>query len=299
MVSDLSVGQAQTGGDPDLGATVFLFQRECTFVTSELGGAVASYCTNEVDLFDDKSTSTLHKVDAIFFSGGSLHGLAVGGGVAEYLSRKAVEEKKMTPGTDFYYIPRVSGAITFAGAWGINTEWVPPTPSLGLQACASARRDWTPKDLGKGQTGAGTNCWCGVIHGTTKCYPGGQGCATANLKGSKVECVAYVVLNCIGDVRQSPDYKGDLPPSRNRFQSSNVLVHTNVKFASLHHMQQIAKQIHCSMANEIVPFACCADGDILFLSSSENVKLDADTSTAQLGMFMSSVISQAIKSVFD
>lgn len=303
LIKDVAVGQAETQSEnddntnPAVGCTVFLFNEGMTFVTSKLGGSIASYCTDEVDLFDDTKVEILNKVNAVFFSGGSNHGLSVGGGVAEWLIEKAMASRKGSDSDEMFDIPRVSGAITFAGAWGSNQAWKPPTSKLGFLACEAAQHNWSPEKLPKGHAGAGHSCYCGTINGVMEGYPGGQGCAADRL-GGKIECFAYVVLNCVGDIVQSPDYKGKQPPEGNRYQSSNVLVHTNVKFASIQHMQQVAKQIHCGMAAEIVPFACCGDGDILFLSSNDQVELDNSVSTAQLGLFFSSVIRKAIGSVF-
>ena len=297
IVKDFKVGHAESKGDPCVGCTVFLFKRGTRCVTSKLGGSVASYCTDERDLFDD-NIDELHKVDAIFFSGGSLHGLSVGGGVAEFLTKQMIDSNTLIADS-MYYIPRVSGAITFAGAWGGDTQWKPPNPAMGYKACESATTRWTSATFRTGQHGAGASCFCGNIDGVDQAYPGGQGYAFSAFENTDVQCFAYVVLNCKGHVRRRKGGNNTTIPHHNRFQSTNVLVHTNAKFSSVEHMQQVATQIHCSMAAEITPFACCVDGDILFLTSSENVSLsDKKVDSAVFGVFATSVLSSAIESVF-
>lgn len=170
---DFKVGEAayNIGKDktqcPQVGCTVFRYKKSTRCVVDKLGGAVATYFGDQMDTFS-KNPEECNKVDAICFSGGSLHGLTTAAGVAETLS----QENQSISKEGFYAIPIVKGAITFSGAWGKVKEWKAPDSTLGKLAMRNA----TGTTVHFGQHGAGSNSEVGsILTGGAYGAPAGQG----------------------------------------------------------------------------------------------------------------------------
>ena len=295
--TDFTVGEAayNIGKDknqcPQVGCTVFRYKKSTRCVVDKLGGAVATYFGDQVD------TSSLNprdnnKVDAICFSGGSLHGLTTAAGVAETLSQEHIKKNQRTSKEKFYAIPIVKGAITFSGAWGKVRDWKAPDSTLGKLAMQNA----TETTVHFGQHGAGSNAEVGSILTGAWGAPAGQGAyCTRNDQG--FYCAVYCNINAKGAIlgedgdilygpkQQNGNFYG------NMFRSTNFLIHTNAKCKSIDLMRQLARQVHVSAAKVISPYATQSDGDVLFLTSSEEIETE---NTTELGVFLSECLKKAV-----
>ena len=314
--SDFKVGEASYNKGrnsqeaPEVGCTVFCYDKPVRCVLDKLGGAVGTYYGDKVDVFSDEPKKN-NMVDAVCFAGGSLNGLSAIGGVAEGLAKENIEKGNKYSVKDedededddedddkgMYKIPVVRGAITFSGAWGKVRAWKPPDSALGRQALHNAVG---PK-VSLGQHGAGCNAEVGSIlrNSEEDAYgaSGGQG-AYCETNKDGVYCAVYCNLNSKGAIYENgkllygPSSESDR--TGNAFRSTNVLIHTNAKCKSMDLMRQLARQVHVSIARVIHPYSAHSDGDVLFLTSSETTEVE---DTTDVGLFFSSCLRKAVHSV--
>ena len=296
---DFKVGEAayNIGKDktecPQVGCTVFRYKKSTRCVVDKLGGAVATYFGDVMDTFSE-NPKECNKVDAICFSGGSLQGLTTAAGVAETFSQENIKKNQRNNEYGFFEIPIVKGAITFSGAWGKVRNWKPPDSTLGKLAMQNA----TGTSVHFGQHGAGSNSEVGSILTGAWGAPAGQGAyCTKNDQG--FYCAVYCNINAKGailgedgKILYGPNGdKDDTNADGNMFRSTNFLVHTNAKCKSIDLMRQLAKQVHVSAAKVISPYATHSDGDVLFLTSSEEMETE---NTTELGAFLSECLFKAV-----
>ena len=295
---DFKVGEAayNIGKDkkqcPQVGCTVFRYTKPTRCVVDKLGGAVATYFGDEIDTFSE-NPEECNKVDAICFSGGSSHGLTTAAGVAETLCKENIQNQRLNE-SGFFEIPIVKGAITFSGAWGKVQDWKAPDSTLGKLAMRNA----TGRTVHFGQYGAGSNSEVGsILTGGAWGAEAGQGAyCTKNSKG--VYCAVYCNVNAKGgilgedgDVLYGPKDEDGTNAGGNMFRSTNFLVHTNAKCKSIDLLRQVARQVHVSAAKVISPYASHSDGDVLFLTTSEEIEADDPT---ELGSFLSDCLWKAV-----
>ena len=231
-----------------------------------------------------RGSDECNKVEALCFSG-SLHGLVAVGGVAEALGKEKC--------CGVYSIPVVRGAITFSGAWGSVSDWKPPDAALGGLALERA-----VGTVRFGHYGAGSNAEVGSIQTGDWGLAGGQGAYCETSKDG-VYCAVYcnlnakgVVLGMDGAVLFGPlQAEGKGFNVGNKFRSTNILVHTNAKCKSMDLMRQLARQVHVSMARVVSPYSAHSDGDVLFLTSSEEKEVE---DTVSVGVFLSECLRKAV-----
>lgn len=275
---------------PQVGCTVFRYKKSTRCVIDKIGGAVATYFGDQMDTFS-RNPEDCNKVDAICFSGGSLHGLTTAAGVAETLITENIKTPLLNKDGSFI-LPIVKGAITFSGAWGKVKEWKPPDSELGKNAMENAKGT----TVHFGQHGAGSNSEVGSILTGDWGAPAGQGAyCTKNSKG--FYCAVYCNINAKGVILGQDGALLYGPKEENgtfygnMFRSTNFLIHTNAKCKSIDLMRQLARQAHVSAAKVISPYATHSDGDVLFLTSSEEIEIE---DTTELGVFFSECLWNAV-----
>ena len=242
-------------------------------------------------------------VHAISLAGGSLYGLEATSGVAAGILAKNGYK------SNWESIPLVSGGIIFD--FGPRTNSIYPDKRLGRTAFENA----TPNRFPMGARGAGISATVGKSIGFDGAEPAGQGAAFRETGGIKV--FACVVLNAVGAVvnREGQVVRGHLnretgerisfmkaieqqiaeaeanlqPPSGN---TTLTVVVTN-QSTSRYSIEQIARQVHSSMARAIQPFQTDTDGDTLWFVSTGEVDV-TPWSGAGLGELASDVVWDAV-----
>jgi L-aminopeptidase/D-esterase-like protein len=237
---------------------------------------------------------------AICLAGGSLYGLEVSSGVAaELFARRGYA-------TGFSDIVTVSGAIIFDFGGRYNAIY--PDKALGRAALRAAREGVFPQ----GAHGAGRKAHCGWFTREDS----GQGGAFRQVGETRV--AAFSVVNCMGAIvnRAGQVVKGNLDArtgerlhfmqglehklaeqaeqgkENQKGNTTLTVVVTNQKLSS-NELNQLARQVHASMARVIQPFHTLYDGDVLYAVSTravENPALDA----VSLGVVASEAVWDAV-----
>lgn len=242
-------------------------------------------------------------VHAISLAGGSLLGLeAASGAAAALLAKNGYEANWQT-------IPLVSGGIIFD--FGPRDNSIYPDKRLGRAAFESA----VPNRFALGTRGAGISATVGKMLGFDQLERAGQGAAFRETGGIKV--FACVVLNAVGAVvnRDGQVVRGHLNPetgeritfmtaierliagaqaqqSAPQGNTTLTVVITN-QSTERFNTDQLARQVHSSMARAIQPFQTDTDGDTLWFVSTGEVDIEPWTSPG-LGTFASEVVWDAV-----
>lgn len=291
--SSIRIGIAEYEEGPT-GCTVFHFPNEVTAAVDIRGGSPSTFTTDNHNLFAGE-----RKLDAICFTGGSVHGLEATTGVTSALLR--LKEYS----TD--WMPKVVGATIYDYVARDNAIY--PDKLLGQRAFESAQSNVFPI----GRQGAGRSAIVGK--GFRHWEYSGQGGAFKQIGQTKI--AAFTVVNAMGAIlnREGQVVRGfvneegerqpiqallnDLEQSSQSIEEQNTtltLVVTNQVLPPVY-MRQLSKQIHTSMARAIYPFHSIFDGDVLFFVSTnevENPKLDP----THLGLYASEVVWDAVLNCF-
>jgi L-aminopeptidase/D-esterase-like protein len=294
-VRGISVGH-YTDLEGGTGCTVVICPPKTVGAVDVRGGAPG---TRETDLL--KPENMVEEVSAIFLSGGSAYGLAVGDGVMRYLAEHGMGYRS----TRGYLVPIVSGAILFDLAVG-NPE-ARPTAEHGYQACASA----TTEAVAQGTVGAGTGAICGAFRGKAFATKGGLGSASVDL-GNGLVVAALVAVNAVGDILDESgrimggaraddgSFVGMLSllksmalaePPPNRENTVIGCVATNAKLTKAH-TYKVAQMAHDGIARAINPAHTMFDGDAIFALATGEIPANASV----IGAFAAEVMAQAIRS---
>lgn len=211
---------------------------------------------------------------AVFLSGGSAFGLAVGDGVARWCEAQGRGYQRfVTP------VPVVGGAIVFdlhlPGAER-------PDADAGRAACEAA----TSADPPMGRVGVGAGCTVAKSGGFAHIRPGGQGWAVAS--GGGVTVGALMAVNALGnvlaedgsvlagppEVAPTTGYPFEVlaPPPR-----TNTVIGCLVTDATLTKAQasRAVDLAHTGIARSVDPPHTTHDGDALFLLTSQRVTVEA------------------------
>jgi len=268
------------------GCTVFDFKKRAMMVTDCRGGAIGALGTH------------YPVVDSICFAGGSAYGLEAIMGVGAELHRR------VDYSTDWQDIGLAAGAIIFDYRFRENAVY--PDKALGR----AAHKNAIEGQFSQGRFGAGSSASAGkaLVGAGLEGELTGQGAAFT--KVGNVEIFVATILNPFGAIvdRSGEVVRGNFDPRTN--QRSHVHEHlsarnspemgnttltlmvTNLKLPRAA-LQQVAKQVHSSMARGIQPFHTEFDGDVLFAVSTEEV----EENTAQpfaLGTYASELAWDAI-----
>lgn len=273
------------------GVTVIL-PPEGTVAGVDVRGAAPG--TRETDLL--KPENTVQGVNAIFLSGGSAYGLAVGDGIM-----KALEEKGIGLDVVVAQVPIVAGAVIFDLTTG--DPKIRPGAKEGYQAVVNAK-----EETAQGLVGAGLGASVGKYKGLEYAMKSGLG--TASMKVGDLVVGALVITNAFGDIydaRNNEKIAGAYDREKKSFidtrqalfnkEGQNFIggnttiacLATNGKFSKAQ-CQKIAGMAHNGYARSIFPTHTTNDGDTIFCLATGQVEADVSL----VGAMATDVISQAI-----
>ncbi len=270
------------------GCTVFYFPDQAKTVADIRGGNHAS------SLMDNLENGHSDYLDAICFAGGSIYGLEAATGVtAELLAKGGYANR----------VYKTSGAIIW-DLWRDNMIY--PDKDLGRVALRMAR----PGTFPMGWQGVGCSPGCGGGFGPEST---GQGGAFRQIGATKL--AVFTVVNAMGAIynRKGEIVRGNLdkktgkrlssvecveklisdsatPAKPREHNTTLTLVVTNQKVSNL---EQLARQVHTSMARAIQPFHTIKDGDILYAATTEEIENKALDDLA-LGVLASELAWDAV-----
>ncbi len=211
---------------------------------------------------------------AVFLSGGSAFGLAVGDGVARWCEAHGRGyDRFVTP------VPVVGGAIVFdLHLPGADR----PDAAAGAAACDAASTEDPPM----GRIGVGAGCTVAKSGGFGHIRPGGQGWAVA--RGGGVTVGALMAVNALGNVLAEdgtvlagpPEvaptdgypFEAIAPPVR-----TNTVIGCLVTDAALTKAQasRAVDLAHTGIARSVDPPHTTHDGDALFLLTTQRTEVAA------------------------
>lgn len=267
----LAIGVAEYTEGPT-GCTVFHFPRGATGVADVRGGAPGTILTHREGW-----------VDAICLAGGSVYGLEASSGVnAELLARKNYD-------TDWNNIAIVSGAVIFDfNRFRVNRS-VYPDKLLGRAALSAAR----PGVFPLGARGAGVCASVGKwLRDPYELERSGQGGAVYT--AGDVRVAAFTVVNAVGCLvdRRGQAVRGHVDPKTGRRHRvgevvsirSDVALEPDVppgnttltviatnQVMGIRELNQMARQVHSSLARAIDPFHTMYDGDVLYAVTTNEI----------------------------
>ncbi|WP_370326890.1 P1 family peptidase [Euzebya sp.] len=264
---DVLVG-TWTHPDAHTGCTVVLPPKGSMGACSVRGGAPG---TREAAALGPTGQGT--ECHAVFLSGGSAFGLAVGDGVASWCEEQGRGyDRFVTP------VPVVGGAIVF----DLRVAGAPrPDAASGRAACEAAMVDDPPM----GRVGVGAGCTVAKVAGFEHLAAGGQGWAVAS--GGGVTVGALMAVNALGnvlaedgsllagvDTQDAYPYTEMRPPPH---PSANTVIGCLVTDVRLTKAQasRAVDLAHTGIARTIEPAHTTFDGDALFLLTGQRVHVDA------------------------
>jgi L-aminopeptidase/D-esterase-like protein len=291
----VKIGIAQYEQGPT-GCTVFHFPNEAVAGVDIRGGSPSTFTTDNHNL-----TAGERRLDAVCFTGGSVHGLEAVTGVTQELLK--------INNYSTNWMPKVVGATIYDYVNRDNAIY--PDKALGSAAFLSARANVFPL----GQQGAGRSAIVGK--GYLDFETSGQGAAFMEVGVTKI--AVFTIVNSMGCIigRNGQVVRGfydkesgqrvpiqtflqnklnKLSPNQSDKNTTLTLVVTNQKLPAVS-LRQLSKQIHTSMARAIYPFHTIFDGDALFMVSTneiENTALDPN----HLGLYASELAWDAALSCF-
>ncbi len=270
-VKGLELGHA-TDPDGSTGVTVALFRPPASVVVDVRGGASCTYDTASL-----AAEATFGRRWALFFAGGSVHGLDAGRGIrTALLSRGDGHRPFLNPNR----VVPVSGATLFD--LPATERAIPDYLPLGFAAVADA----SSTRIAVGRTGAGAGATVGKYLGRGRAMPGGLGYASVKV-GSWGSIGALVVLNSVGAIRdfttgrwlagaRGPNGRV-VPPgtlARGRARTRDVPRGTNLVLVVTETpldrtgLLRLAQQAHDGLARAVVPAHTATDGDVVFAATT-------------------------------
>ena len=260
----LSIGVAEYAEGPT-GCTVFHFPHGATGVADVRGGAPGTILTHREGW-----------VDAICLAGGSVYGLEAATGVnAGLLAAKNYD-------TDWNNIAIVSGAVIFDfNRFRVNKS-VYPDKALGRAGLKAARSGVFPLAARGAGVCASVGKWLSEPYELERSGQGGAVYAAGD-----VRVAAFAVVNAVGclvdrrgaavrghvdpktgrrhrvgdvvSIRREIGPEADVPPGN----TTLTVIITNQKM-EIRELNQMARQVHSSLARAIDPFHTMYDGDVLY-----------------------------------
>lgn len=249
--------------------------------------------TRETDLLNPMMM--VGEVQAILLAGGSAFGLGAADGVMDYL-----EEKGIGFDVGVTRVPIVPSAVIFD--LSIGDHRVRPDRKMGYQACQNAILN----NVQEGCIGAGMGATIGKIRGIEWATKSGLG--VAQIKLDKLEVLALVVVNALGDI-YDPETGKLLAGVRNlsgfcktedvlktnyrkirQFTNTTIgVVVTNARMSKAE-ASKLAQMSHHGLVRTIRPIHTQFDGDTLFALSVGNLTVDP----ILLGMLAADAVEQAV-----
>lgn len=300
-VDGISVGH-HTLAERPTGCTVVLVAGDgATGGVSQRGGSPG---TRETDLLDP--TNMVDKVNAVFLSGGSAYGLAVGDGVTRYLDERKIGWNVGASGV----VPIVPGAIVFDLGFAGDPA-IRPGADCGYRAAAAAATGV----VREGNIGAGTGATVGKMGGGRSGMKGGIGTAAIALPNGLV-VGAIAVVNAVGDIvdhetnrlvagMRTPDGKaladarklvreGAMPGAATPRAGENTtiaIVATNARMTKAE-ISRVAIMADDGFARAIRPSHTVGDGDTVF--SLATGRWDGTANPTIVGALAAEAVAEAI-----
>ena len=295
-VPGITVGQFTLGERPT-GCTVILAANGATGAVDVRGGAPG---TVETDLL--AAHNTVERVNAVFLSGGSAHGLAVRDGIDKFLYEKKVGYK-----TGAGLVPIIPGAILYDLGIGNRPDlW--PGADCGYKAAASAKAG----AIEEGSVGAGAGATVGKMMGGGRAMKGGIGSAALVMADGLI-VAAIVAVNAVGSVIDPRTGKpvagvrtadgrgledpfglvrrGVLQTGPAREATTIGVVVTNARLTKAQ-AQKAVEMAHDGMARAIVPSHTPSDGDTLFIMATGDRTSESNVGT--IGALAAEAVADAI-----
>ncbi|MHA1993551.1 MAG: P1 family peptidase [Candidatus Hodarchaeales archaeon] len=289
----IGIGEYEEG---PTGCTVFRFDERVNMVSDVRGGSPG--------VVGEK----IESVDAIVFTGGSFLGFESFTGV----NAEIVKERHYK--VEWETIPLIAGAVIWDLGMVRPNNLVHPDKALGRAGYSSAKENNFPL----GNQGAGISATVGKFLNFSLHQKGGQGGAFGQYGDVKI--LVFCVVNALGAIknREGKIVRGSFTQETGEFlditetiksysESKNpeykgnttlTLVTTNQKFTSRREFQQVARQIHVSMARAIHPFHHLDDGDILFLTTTGEV-FDGQLTSGAFGVLAGELAWDAVLTCFE
>ncbi len=296
-IAGVKIGHAEDL-NVNTGVTTFLFDQPAVAAVHIMGAAPG---TRETELL--AAENTVDEVDALTLAGGSAYGLDAAGGVQAWL-RAHNRGRLLHP----VRIPIVPTAILFDMRNSGDKDWglYSPYRELGYAACC---RETTSPTLGAVGVAVGAQ---------TANTPGGFGMAASTLtNGNVVACAAVNALGSplIGDTHHfwaAPFEEDDefggyglpqpWPDNARQFRTKGSqyelganttlgVVITDIKLTAAQ-AKQVAMAAHDGFARALYPVHTPADGDLIFVASTQ--RINPDEQTPDLGALAANVMSRAI-----
>lgn len=267
----LEIGVAEYSEGPT-GCTVLHFPHGATGVADVRGGAPGTVLTHREGW-----------VDAICLAGGSVYGLEAASGVNAGL----LESRDYD--TDWNRIAIVSGAVIFDFNRFRANRAVYPDKALGRAALRAARAGVFPH----GPRGAGVCATVGKwLSDPYELERSGQGGAV--YAAGEVRVAAFAVVNAVGCLvdRRGVAVRGHIDPKTGRRHrvgevvsirreagpepevppgNTTLTVIVTNQTMGLRELNQMARQVHSSMARAIDPFHTMYDGDVLYAVTTNEI----------------------------
>ena len=281
----------------------------CTVVVVDGDGAIGGVAqrggapgTRDVSLLDP--VNSVERVNAIFLSGGSAFGLAVGDCVSRYMAEKNVGFK--IAGT---VVPIVPGAILM-DLWFGGSSSIRPGADCGYRAASTA----SDALVSEGNIGAGAGATVGKLAGSDRAMKAGIGTAAITLPDGLV-VAALVAVNAVGDVidpatgavvagvrttdgkrladarvlMRSPQPSRSAPQTGANTTIAVVATNARLTKAEANRMALMADD---GLARAINPAHTPADGDTVFTLATGRWQGQADVLT--IGALAADALSEAI-----
>ena len=295
-IPGLKVGH-HTLAERPTGCTVILAEAGATAGVDVRGQAPG---TRETDLL--APGNLVEKVHAIFLTGGSAHGLAVGDGIMRFL-----EERKIGFAFGGAYVPIVPGAVLFDLPVG-GKPLVRPGADCGYEAARAAAGG----AVAEGNVGAGAGATVGKFGGVGRPMKGGIGTASIELPGGLI-LAALVAVNAAGDVidpatgqvvagARTADGRGfvDLRAAlragafaapRRGENTTLAVVATNAALTDAQ-AGRLASMAQAGLARAISPVHTMVDGDVVFALATGSLSAPQDLSV--IGALGAEAVADAV-----
>ena len=271
-IEGVEVGHSESDSGAT-GVTAMLFGRQAPTVVDVRGGASATYDTASLSL-----DSTYGARWAIFLAGGSLFGLDAARGV-----RTRVLE--LGRGTQPFGNPNVVAPISGAALFDLprRSRDIPDYLPLGYEAARRATSDPVPV----GRVGAGAGATVGKYLGRDRAMPGGLGAAAARV-GPRGHLAVLLAINSVGAVRDPESGRwlagargrnGRVVPPRSREigrargRGTTLAIVVTDLAVGRPALARAGAIVHAGIGSAIVPYLTASDGDVLFVASTDRVRL--------------------------
>jgi L-aminopeptidase/D-esterase-like protein len=300
-VDGVRVGHAEEVGGTT-GVTAILFDRAAPTVVDVRGGASCTYDTASLSL-----DATFGRRWAIFFAGGSVHGLDAARGIRAFVlsqgggHRTFANPNPIAPisGATLFDLPRKLGPIS---------DYLP----LGFEAARTAGRD----PVRTGRVGAGAGATVGKYRGRGQAMHGGVGSSLRRVAPGR-HLGAIAIVNSVGAVRdpstgawiagaRGRGHRIQPPSATLTFSTQGatgrgttlIALATDVGLPRAT-LQRVAVAAHAGLAQVVVPVHTALDGDVVFVSSTgEGRELEGEPHPGawadRLGQLAGEVVIEAV-----